>query len=200
MLVDRFRWISTFQLNFTVMHTVLGPDILLHLFSHMLFERRILFVSSKLFHLSGSFLFSWLSSTSFFSFLSSVCVRLSPVDLPDALVRIFTSSKMKPIVFFSKAKHLSAYFTFVDDLDNAMHGSVHHRHPFQSLCHIRSSGIRWCSDRQYRWSSSRISTWRFEFLSQILVAKFEERNSKTTCTRRWSSGQSLSSSHDIRDW
>ena len=73
-----FQSVSQFQLNFTVMHTVLGPDILLHLFSHILFERRILFVSSKLFHLTGSFLFLGLPSTSTFCSLACVsgCLHL----------------------------------------------------------------------------------------------------------------------------
>ncbi|CAF3769514.1 unnamed protein product [Rotaria sp. Silwood1] len=39
--------------NFTVMVSRLGPEIMLRLFSHLLFERRILFVSSKLFHLTA---------------------------------------------------------------------------------------------------------------------------------------------------
>lgn len=42
------------QRNFSVMFSRLGPDIMLRLFAHLLFERRILFVSSKLFHLTGS--------------------------------------------------------------------------------------------------------------------------------------------------
>ncbi|CAF4163549.1 unnamed protein product [Rotaria sordida] len=39
--------------NFTVMVSRLGPEIMLRLFSHLLFERRLLFVSSKLFHLTA---------------------------------------------------------------------------------------------------------------------------------------------------
>ncbi|UJR09433.1 hypothetical protein I4U23_013673 [Adineta vaga] len=39
--------------NFTVMFSRLGPEIMLRLFAHLLFERRILFVSSKLFHLTA---------------------------------------------------------------------------------------------------------------------------------------------------
>ncbi|CAF3304991.1 unnamed protein product [Rotaria sp. Silwood2] len=39
--------------NFTVMVSRLGPEIMLRLFSHLIFERRILFVSSKLFHLTA---------------------------------------------------------------------------------------------------------------------------------------------------
>ncbi|CAF3332046.1 unnamed protein product [Rotaria socialis] len=39
--------------NFSVMVSRLGPELMLCLFSHLLFERRILFVSSKLFHLTA---------------------------------------------------------------------------------------------------------------------------------------------------
>ncbi|CAF0783895.1 unnamed protein product [Adineta ricciae] len=39
--------------NFTVMFSRLGSEIMLRLFAHILFERRILFVSSKLFHLTA---------------------------------------------------------------------------------------------------------------------------------------------------
>ncbi|CAF3909211.1 unnamed protein product [Adineta steineri] len=39
--------------NFSVMFSRLGPDIMLHLFAYLLFERRILFISSKLFHLTA---------------------------------------------------------------------------------------------------------------------------------------------------
>ncbi|CAF1302810.1 unnamed protein product [Adineta steineri] len=39
--------------NFTVMFSRLGPEIMLRLFAHLIFERRILFVSSKLFHLTA---------------------------------------------------------------------------------------------------------------------------------------------------
>lgn len=39
--------------NFSVMLSRLGPEIMLSLFAHLLYERRILFVSSKLSHLSA---------------------------------------------------------------------------------------------------------------------------------------------------
>ncbi|CAF0891545.1 unnamed protein product [Adineta ricciae] len=39
--------------NFSVLFSCLGPDNMLRLFSHLLFERRILFISSKLFHLTA---------------------------------------------------------------------------------------------------------------------------------------------------
>ncbi|CAF4634372.1 unnamed protein product [Rotaria sp. Silwood1] len=39
--------------NFTIMFSRLGPDIVLRLFAHLIFERRILFISSKLFHLTA---------------------------------------------------------------------------------------------------------------------------------------------------
>jgi len=41
------------NLNFTVMSSRLSSDIMLRLFAHLIFERRILFISSKLFHLTG---------------------------------------------------------------------------------------------------------------------------------------------------
>ncbi|CAF0811124.1 unnamed protein product [Rotaria sordida] len=39
--------------NFTIMFSRLGPDMTLRLFAHLIFERRILFISSKLFHLTA---------------------------------------------------------------------------------------------------------------------------------------------------
>ncbi|CAF3083172.1 unnamed protein product [Rotaria socialis] len=39
--------------NFTIMLSRLGPDLILRLFAHLIFERRILFISSKLFHLTA---------------------------------------------------------------------------------------------------------------------------------------------------
>lgn len=39
--------------NFSVMFSRLGPEIMLRLFTHLISERRILFVSSKLFHLTA---------------------------------------------------------------------------------------------------------------------------------------------------
>ncbi|UJR36733.1 hypothetical protein I4U23_029448 [Adineta vaga] len=39
--------------NFSVLFSRLGPDIMLRLFSHLIFERRLLFISSKLFHLTA---------------------------------------------------------------------------------------------------------------------------------------------------
>jgi hypothetical protein len=51
---DQRRLPSTlFNLNFTVMFSQLSSDVILRLFAHLLFERRILFVSSKLFHLTA---------------------------------------------------------------------------------------------------------------------------------------------------
>ncbi|CAF0844360.1 unnamed protein product [Didymodactylos carnosus] len=38
--------------NFAMMYSCLGSDLMLQVFSHILFERRMLFVSSKLFHLT----------------------------------------------------------------------------------------------------------------------------------------------------
>ncbi|CAF3898028.1 unnamed protein product [Rotaria magnacalcarata] len=39
--------------NFTIMLSRLGPDLILRLFAHLILERRILFISSKLFHLTA---------------------------------------------------------------------------------------------------------------------------------------------------
>ncbi|CAF4053363.1 unnamed protein product [Rotaria sp. Silwood2] len=39
--------------NFTIMFSRLGPDTILRLFAHLIFERRILFISSKLSHLTA---------------------------------------------------------------------------------------------------------------------------------------------------
>ena len=87
------------------MCTRLGPDILLHLFSHLLFERRILFVSSKLFHLSGK----WKTKNEIENFqnvtvrIFSVCLRLSTDDLSDALVKINVRTISSPINSFRQS-------------------------------------------------------------------------------------------------
>lgn len=53
------------------MFSRLGPEIMLNLFANLLFERRILFVSSKLFHLTG--LFEIVFFLTFIVFFSLAC-------------------------------------------------------------------------------------------------------------------------------
>ena len=79
------------QRNFSVMFSRLGPDIMLRLFCHLIFERRILFVSSKLFHLTGESEDDG-ERESIRPFLS-LCLGLCAVNLSHALVSLADQSR-----------------------------------------------------------------------------------------------------------